>query len=106
MLGGAASAEIGHLGTQSVHEIVVGHRRETVEADLARIQVDAGHRRLVDDGVVLVSYEVAKRVGDGGRFDQPGRQLVEQRLKRVVVVPVDDDDLGVGVGELLRGTDS
>ena len=69
------------------------------------VEVDRGHRRLVDRGVVLTLDEIAERVSDGRRLEQPRRQLVEQRLERVVVVPVHDDDVDVGVLQLPCGTD-
>ena len=50
--------------------------------------------------------EVAERVADGRRLEQAARELVEQRLEGVVVVAVDEHDLGVGVLELLRGADA
>src|SRR6478736_1956920 len=53
----------------------------------------------------MAREEIAERMPDRGRLDQAGRKLVEQRLEGVVVVPVDEDDLGVGVLELLRRTD-
>ena len=41
----------------------------------------------------------------GRRLEQPGRQLVQQRLEGVVVVPIDEHDVGVGVLQLPCGTD-
>ena len=41
----------------------------------------------------------------GRRLEQPRRQLVEQRLERVVVVLVHDNDVDVGVLQLPGGTD-
>ena len=67
---------------------VVGHRRELVEADLARVEVDGDHGRLVNGRVVLSLEQVAKGVTDGRRLEQAGRELVQQRLEGVVVVPV------------------
>ena len=49
--------------------------------------------------------EVPDRMPDDGRCEQVRRHLVQQRLERVVVVPVDQDDFGVGVLEALRRTD-
>ena len=37
---------------------------------------------------------------------RPVRELVEERLERVVVVPVDEHDVGVGVLQLLHGADA
>jgi hypothetical protein len=45
-------------------------------------------------------------MADGRLLEQAGRELVEQRLERVVVVAVDEHHLGVGVLELLRGADA
>jgi hypothetical protein len=59
----------------------------------------------VDPGVVLIVEEVADRMPDGRLLQQARRDLVQQRLERVVVVLVDDDDLGVALLQLLRGTD-
>ena len=44
-------------------------------------------------------------MSDRGRLEEPGRELVEERLERVVVVPVDEDDVGVGFLQLLCGAD-
>ena len=44
---------------------------------------------------------IGQATSDGGK---PGRRdLVEQRLKQVIVVPVDDRDVGVDARERLRG---
>ena len=93
------------LGAEAEDEVVVGDRREPVEGDLARVEVDRGDARLVDGRVVLALEQVAERVSDRGRLEQAGGELVEQRLEGVVVVPVDEHDLGVRVLQLLRGAD-
>ena len=105
MLGSALRPEEVHLRPEGEHEVVVGDRRETVEADFPRLEVDPGDRRLVDRGVVLLLDEIAQRVPDGRRLEQPGRQLVQQRLEGVVVVPVDEHDVDVGVLQLPCGAD-
>jgi hypothetical protein len=60
----------------------------------------------MDDRVLLMSHQVAERVTDRGLLQKSGRELVEQRLEGVVVVAVDEHDLGVRVLELLRGADT
>ena len=105
VLGRAVGPEEVDLGAEAEDEEVVGHRRELVEADLARVEVDAGHGGLVDGRVVLPLEQVAKGVTDGRRLEQAGRELVQQRLEGVVVVPVDEHDLGVGLPQLLGGAD-
>ena len=52
------------------------------------------------------AHEVAERVADGRGLEQAARELVEERLEGVVVVAVDEHDLGVGVRELLGGADA
>ena len=105
MLVGALRPEEVHLRPEGEDEEVVGDGRETVEADFLRLEVDPGDRRLVDRGVVLVLDEVAERVPHGRRLEQARRQLVQQRLERVVVVLVDENDVDVGLLQLVRGTD-
>ena len=61
---------------------------------------------LVHGDVRLVVEEVAQRMADGSRLEQAGRDLVQERLERVVVVLVDEHDVGVGVLQLPRGADS
>ena len=55
--------------------------------------------------VLLVAREqVAERMPDPRRLEQPRRELVEERLEGVVVMPVDQHHLRVGVLQLLGGT--
>ena len=44
-------------------------------------------------------------MADGRRLEEPARELVEERLEGVVVVAVDEHDLGVSVLELLGRAD-
>ena len=87
-------------------EVVVGQRLELLERHLAGIQVDGRDQVLVDPRVVLVVEKVADRVADGRLLEQARRHLVQQRLERVVVVLVHDDDLDVALLQLLRSADS
>ena len=56
--------------------------------------------------VRLIVEEVAQRVTDRARLEQIGRDLIEQRLERVVVVAVDEHDVDVGICELARCADT
>ena len=87
-------------------EVVVLERLQVVEADPARVEVDRGHGGLVHPRVLLAVQQVAQRVADRRRLEEAGRELVEQRLEGVVVVPVDEDDIRVGVLELLGRADT
>ena len=102
----AGGAEEVDLRAEAEHEIVVGDRCELREADGPRVEIDRGHAGLVDRRVVVVSEQIAQGMPHSRRVEQPGGELVEERLERVVVVPVDENDLGVGVLELLRRADS
>src|SRR5690348_9105200 len=105
MLGRSRGAEVVDLGADSEHEVVVGDRFDLVELDRLRAEIDPAHVRLVDDRVVVAREQVAQRVPDCGLLEQTGRELVEEWLEGVVVVPVDEDDLGVGPLQLLCGAD-
>ncbi len=104
VLGGALGPEERDLRAEPDHEEVVGQGRHVRERHLACLEVDRGHRRLVDGDVVLmvVVDEVADRVADGARLEEARRELVQERLEGVVVVPVDQDDVGVRLAQLLR----
>ena len=106
MLGSAGGAEVVDLGAEAEHEVVVGDRRDLLELDSPRVEVDRGHACLVDRRVVVVCEQIAQGMPDSCLVEQPGGELVEERLEGVVVVPVDENDLGVGVLELLRRADS
>ena len=55
--------------------------------------------------VVLLVKEIADRVTDRRLLEQPGRDLVQQRLEGVVVVLVDEDDVDVALAKLLGSAD-
>jgi hypothetical protein len=50
--------------------------------------------------------EIADWVPDRRLLEQPCRNLVQQRLKGVVVVLVDEDDVDLAVLQLVRGSDA
>jgi len=54
----------------------------------------------------MVVEQVAEGMADRGRLEEVGRDLVEQRLERVVVVLVHEQDVGVDVLELLDRSDA
>ena len=105
MLRGALGSEEGDLGADREHEVVVLERSHLSELHPAAREVDPGHGRLLDGEVGLLVEEIPERVPDDGRFEQGGRQLVEEGLERVVVVLVNEHDLGFGVLEGAGGPD-
>jgi hypothetical protein len=106
VLGGALGPEERHLCAQREDEVVVRNRLETLESDLLRLQVHRGDGSRVDHGVVLVLHQIAERVPDRRRLEEARRELVEQRLEGVVVVPVDEHDVDVGAAEPAGGADA
>ena len=104
VLGGPLGPEERDLCAEPEHEIVVGQGRHVRESHLACLEVDRGHRCLVDGDVLLVVVvdEVAERVTDGARLEEARRELVQERLEGVVVVLIDEDDVGVGLAQLER----
>ena len=102
VLGRTLGPEEVDLGAEREHEDVVGEGRHLGELHLALLEVDRGHRRHVHRRVLLAVDEVAQRVAHRARLQEPGRELVEERLEGVVVVGVDQHDVRVGVLELLH----
>jgi hypothetical protein len=101
----AVDAEEVDLRPEREHEVVVGLRLELLEPRLARVEVHLHDPVLVDPRVVVALEEVADRVADRRLFQQTRSELVEQRLERVVVVLVDEDDVDGALREFVGGTD-
>ena len=85
--------------------MVVRQRRHLGEPHLAGIRVDRDDRRLVDGDIRLVVEEVAQRMSDRALIEQISGNLIEQGLERVVVVLVDQHDLGIRLLQLARRTE-
>ena len=102
----AGGAEEVDLGPETEDEVVVRDRRRSRRSSTVRcVEVDRGHPGLVDRHVAVALEQVAQRVPDGGRLEQAACELVEERLEGVVVVPVDEHDVGVGALQLLSRAD-
>ena len=105
VLVGALDAEVVDLGSERDDEVVVGQRGHLAELHGARREVDRSDRRLVDGHVRLLVEEATQRVPDRGGLEQVCRDLVQQRLERVVVVLVHENDVGAAVLQARRRTD-
>ena len=81
-----------------VGEVAVIHEQEPAAGD-----VDAAHTGEQHVAVRLAPHRRADRRADVGRRKRGGRDLVEERLKDVVVPPVDDRHRDRRPGERLRG---
>ena len=82
-------AEIGVASAGREDEMVVGDRA-AIGHHLLCNWIDADDLRQHDAAVFRVPQDAADRRGDIGGRERRGRHLVEQRLKEVVVAPVDD----------------
>jgi len=70
------------------------------------LKVDAVHLVQPHVRVAVTAQDAAHRMGDLGRIEQPGGNLVQQRLEEVVVVPVDDQHVSVRRAQRARRTES
>ena len=87
-----------------------GHNQEVVRQLVAarqphhlRVRIDRvglGHQHL---GVLVPAQERAKRIADVGGLELGRGRLIEQRLKDVVVLPVDERDLNRRVPQRAHG---
>ena len=94
------------LRSEPEDEVVVGQGLELAKTHLARVEIDRRDRVLVNARVLLLVDEVANRMADSGLLEQAGSDLIQQRLKGVVVMFVDEDDVDVALHQLLRGPDA
>jgi hypothetical protein len=92
-------AEIGVTRAGSEDEIVVAHTPSTLDQDLACHDVDPFDGAEHDRDVAVPPDDAADGRGDVCRGQACRRHLIEQRLEKVIVLAVDDDDLNRGVGE-------
>jgi hypothetical protein len=60
----------------------------------------------MDPGIRLIIEQVTQGVPHRHRRKQVGSDLVQQRLKRVIVMPVDDHHVHVGLAQLPRRADT
>ena len=82
------------------HQVVVADPYPVVAEHLAGVVVDADHGRPPEPDAVVLAREVAQRVGHVAGVQPAGGHLVEQRLERVVRVPVDQGDPESLLGQL------
>ena len=85
--------------------MVVGDLRTVTEDHDVAALIDAAHAAVAETNVLGVAEDRADGKGDVGRFESGRRHLVEQRLKRVEVVLVDDGHAHVATGQTLGGGD-
>ena len=82
------------------HEVVVRNRAAALRTHVPPLPVDADHVGLSKAHVGRPGEHAANRECDVARVQQRARHLIEQRRKHVVVVAVDEEDLGRPAVEL------
>ena len=77
-----------------------------VDSDTAPVEIDIHDLSQHNGCVPLVAEHVADRRRDVPLGENPGRDLIEQRLKQVVVRPVDDGDIDRAAPQRFRRKES
>ena len=93
--------KIGVARAGSEDKIVVGHLPPAHDRDRARHDIDADDLTQHDCNISVGANDAADRCGNVSRRQTSGRHLIEQRLKQVIVLSVNDDDLYRGIGKSL-----
>ena len=106
MLRRSLGPEEGHARAESDDEVVVVERVDLVKLHSALLKVDFGRSGNLDARVRLLVEEIAERMADRRLLEQARRHLVQERLERVEVVPVDDRDVDVSVLQVPRRTNA
>ncbi len=88
------------------HQRVVRDRLLAVDEHVPGVRVDADDRFHPALDVELVTEDRTHRVGNIARIEPRGRDLVQQRLERVVVAAVDDHDVDRPVREVLHDVEA
>ena len=94
------------FGAKPQHQVVVRERRHFLELDLPIGEIDVGHAVDMHRQVGVPAQNIAQRMGDFFSGNQVGGNLIEHRLKGVIVVLVDQHHIRVGVLELFGGAES
>ena len=94
-------SEIGVRRSGRNHEVVVGNRACS-GLNQPPGKIEAGNLRHQHCCVALLAQHVPDGPSDLGRRQRSGRHLVEQRLKAMVVLAVQDDHVDGNTGERFR----
>ena len=73
-------------------QLVVAEYRPVLEHDAPLVEVHLSHLPVTERHVFALPEDRAHRICDVRYVETRGGQLVEQRLERVEIVPVDDRD--------------
>src|SRR5262249_25035787 len=99
-------AEVAVAGAGRENQKVVRDRDTNtvhgVDEDASMIDVDTGHVSEDHRGVALLPQDSANLRSDLSRAEDGRRDLVQQRLEQVMILPIDEDDLRVRLAERSR----
>jgi hypothetical protein len=85
-------AKVGLLGAGR-HNQIIELGASLIGDDLLSLEVDMGNSTQHDPGVLLGAQDTAGRRGNVGGRESGSRHLVEQRVKKMIIVLVDNDNL-------------
>src|SRR5215471_3059379 len=92
-------AEVSVHGSGCENEDVVGHASTARETYGARGGIDARHFAQLHVDALITAKNSPDRLGDVGRRQCCSGDLIQQRLKQVIIVPVNDGDRDIGTAE-------
>ena len=78
-------------------EMVIRQAAAVSQQHLAARCVQPGHFGHQNSDIGLIAEHMANRLGNGRRCQTGRSHLVQERLKQVVVLPVDDSDIHLGM---------
>ena len=100
-------AEIGLIDAgcddQTVVRDLAGGQAENVDVHDAPVEIKTGDLGQLYLYVLVSSDHMPQRRGDLARRDHAGRDLVQERLKQVVVAPINQRDVDLLAGQGTRG---
>lgn len=93
-------AEVTGDASKRQHEVIVTENA-VLKSHLAALQVKAGNVAEQNGDVAFVSQNGADGLGDFGRRQACSGDLIKQRLKEMMILPVHQRHLGIGTRESL-----
>ncbi len=105
MGGPAVVAEVAMAGPGREHQNVIGNV-SAVHDDVFALTINACDCAQQHACVALAPDQATNRSSDVGRRQPGGRHLIEQRLKEVMVLPVDQGDVRRRFGKPLRDSEA
>ena len=96
-------AEIGVPGAGRQHQRIEVDGRSVIEPDASRVLVDGLDRSEQRRHVPALAQEMPDRPGDLRRRERGGRDLIEKRLKQMMIAAVDEGDADRRPGKPMNG---